>query len=106
MILNHLLLGKVSFISYFHVFFHLILFLFQITQFFFLRASIQPIIQNRIGTDVFISRLERLRENPLFDRASPYLISEKIDSKGIPEVYFDRGFVEFFKAKYGKNWGV
>jgi len=37
------------------------------------REKIQPIVLNRIGADVFISRFERLKESEYIEKVSPYL---------------------------------
>ncbi|KAJ3417304.1 Vesicle-mediated ER to Golgi transport protein [Chytridiales sp. JEL 0842] len=64
----------------------------------FTQASLQTLIVSRIGADIFVSRLERLKESKYFQKASPYLISNELNnSKGLPDVYFDTAFVELLK---------
>ncbi|KAI9002581.1 p115 like vesicle tethering protein [Hyaloraphidium curvatum] len=65
------------------------------------RATMKPIITNRIGIDLFRSRLERLRESRPFNKVSPnMMISGEIDAKGLPDVFFDYSFTDFFKSNY------
>ncbi|KAI8848660.1 p115 like vesicle tethering protein [Chytridium lagenaria] len=70
----------------------------------FTQASIQTLIVSRIGSDVFASRIERLRESKQFQKVSPYLLPPETEkeSKGLPDVYFDTAFVEQLKSTYGE----
>jgi hypothetical protein len=70
----------------------------------FSREKIQPIVLNRIGADVFISRFERLKESEYIEKVSPYLqiIAKDVTSKdNLPNLYFDYSFIELFKSAYG-----
>ncbi|CAG8512013.1 7681_t:CDS:10 [Ambispora leptoticha] len=65
------------------------------------RSTLQPILQNRIGVDQFINRIARLREIPNFKHASQYLqVTPEEEEKGLPDLFFDYSFVEFFKNNY------
>jgi len=71
----------------------------------FTREKIQPIVLNRIGADVFISRFERLKESEYIEKVSPYLqvISkdkENLNKDSLPNLYFDYSFIELFKSSY------
>ncbi|KAJ3098419.1 Vesicle-mediated ER to Golgi transport protein [Phlyctochytrium planicorne] len=68
----------------------------------FTQASLQTLIVSRIGSDVFASRIERLRESKQFQKVSNYLLPPDFDkdSKTLPEVYFDLSFVDLLKSTY------
>ncbi|EGF77134.1 hypothetical protein BATDEDRAFT_36121 [Batrachochytrium dendrobatidis JAM81] len=68
----------------------------------FSRANIQGLVMSRIGSDVFQSRLERLRESKQFNSSFLHILkkNEIVDPKNGPEIYFDHSFVEFFKSHY------
>ncbi|TPX37537.1 hypothetical protein SmJEL517_g00638 [Synchytrium microbalum] len=67
----------------------------------FTKLKLHQIVSSRIGTDLFVSRLERLRESKAFNRASPYMQTlNEVDTRGFPELYFDYSFVDFFKTNY------
>ncbi|KAJ3388906.1 hypothetical protein HDU84_009320 [Entophlyctis sp. JEL0112] len=62
----------------------------------FTQASLQSLIVSRIGADIFASRVDRLKESKFFQKAALYFTVE--DSRALPEVYFDVGFVELLKS--------
>ncbi|CAG8438332.1 4785_t:CDS:10 [Ambispora gerdemannii] len=65
------------------------------------RSMLQPILQNRIGVDQCINRITRLREIPNFKHVSQYLqVTPEEEEKGLPDLFFDYSFVEFFKNNY------
>ncbi|KAG9304100.1 hypothetical protein G9A89_006010 [Geosiphon pyriformis] len=65
------------------------------------RSTLQPILLNRIGVDQFVNRITRLREAPNFKHASQYLqVTSEEEAKGLPDLFFDYCFVEFFKNNY------
>ncbi|KAJ3317466.1 Vesicle-mediated ER to Golgi transport protein [Blyttiomyces sp. JEL0837] len=66
----------------------------------FTQASLQTLIVSRIGADVFVSRIERMKESKYFQKASPYLEpSEPLkDTRSLPDVYFDKMFVDLVKS--------
>ncbi|CAG8626774.1 9655_t:CDS:10, partial [Funneliformis mosseae] len=65
------------------------------------RSTLQPILLNRIGFDQFVNRITRLRESTHFKHATQYLqILPEAAAKGLPDLYFDYAFVEFFKNNY------
>ncbi|CAG8436175.1 9501_t:CDS:10 [Diversispora eburnea] len=67
------------------------------------RSTLQPILLNRIGIDQFVNRITRLRELPHFMHVSQYLqILPEEEARGLPELYFDYSFVNFFKNNYEK----
>jgi hypothetical protein len=61
----------------------------------FNRASLQSLIITRMGADIFVGRMERLRESRHFQKAANYFIG------GEEDVYFDYAFVEMFKSSAG-----
>lgn len=75
----------------------------------FSKKNLQSLVMSRIGPDVFLSRINRLKESKYFNTtyAEVYNVmyflrsQHKIltDSKGIPEIYFDMLFVEFLKSQ-------
>ncbi|RGB31138.1 hypothetical protein C1646_655929 [Rhizophagus diaphanus] len=65
------------------------------------KSTLQQILLNRIGYDQFVNRITRLRESPHFKHASQYLqVVPEEAARGLPELYFDYAFVEFFKNNY------
>lgn len=66
------------------------------------RASLQSLIITRISTEVFMGRVERLRESRFFQKANLYFdVGDLLDKSGNPAVYFDFNFVELFKGCSG-----
>ncbi|KAL5596497.1 hypothetical protein BROUX41_006723 [Berkeleyomyces rouxiae] len=66
------------------------------------RPSLHAILLSRMGQDKFSDRLSRLRAHPLM---RDYEVTpQKLDpSSGLlPDVFFDRTFVEFFKDTYSR----
>ncbi|KAI9366912.1 p115 like vesicle tethering protein [Zopfochytrium polystomum] len=61
-------------------------------------SSLQSLITSRIGADVFISRIERLKESKQFQKVSPYFIPSEREGKALPDVYFDAAFVDLLKS--------
>lgn len=78
------------------------------------RENIRSLITNRVGVDVFLSRIDRLRESREFNTVIPTFIdlaaskksgsarSPVAPSASSPDIYFDQAFVTFFKGSYGK----
>ena len=70
-----------------------------------LRSSLSSIITNRIGLDIFISRIDRMRESKEFNDVKPSFGSSggslEVGNKGLVELWFEFEFVEFFKGIYG-----
>ncbi|KAJ1908683.1 Vesicle-mediated ER to Golgi transport protein, partial [Tieghemiomyces parasiticus] len=65
------------------------------------RAELEPIIHQRIGADMIISRLHRLRDHKAFQDVSLYMKPTLMDKHThLPELYFDQGFTDFFRAHY------
>lgn len=64
------------------------------------RKTIHTLITSRIGRDVFLNRLMRLRESPLL-RDFGSLVWRR-DSLGLPDVIFDQLFVEFLKDNFSR----
>ncbi|KAH9824431.1 p115 like vesicle tethering protein [Melampsora americana] len=73
------------------------------------RATLQPILQSRIGPDQFVNRILRLREDPRFTNIGPDVLelseqtapsSNDNDHSLTAGLWFDWPFVEFFKAHY------
>ncbi|KAI8618455.1 p115 like vesicle tethering protein [Chytriomyces sp. MP71] len=71
----------------------------------FTQASLQSLIVSRIGGDVFMSRIERLKDSKYFQKASlsfAALYLQAVDLKTMPEVYFDPAYVDLLKSSSGK----
>ncbi|KAJ3051862.1 hypothetical protein HK097_007134 [Rhizophlyctis rosea] len=70
----------------------------------FTKTSLQSLILSRVGADVFISRIERLRESKEFNSATAQIVKKDtgVDGEGNPEVYFDYTFVELLKSSHDR----
>ncbi|ORY01697.1 hypothetical protein K493DRAFT_209243 [Basidiobolus meristosporus CBS 931.73] len=67
----------------------------------FPREVLQPIVLKRVGVDLFVNHINRLRESKLLQNVSPGFQTETDDNGQITsELLFDHSFVEFFKANY------
>ncbi|KAI8805038.1 p115 like vesicle tethering protein [Cladochytrium replicatum] len=66
----------------------------------FTRASMKSLIISRIGVDMFMSKIERLREAPQFTKVSQYMLPTTEAADAPPDVYFDSAFAELFKSTY------
>lgn len=67
------------------------------------RTMLHQIIANRIHTDQLINRVTRLREDKRFINAGSLCeIADELDSKDLPLLYFDLGFVDFVKENYSQ----
>ncbi|KAL9114014.1 MAG: hypothetical protein Q9227_001785 [Pyrenula ochraceoflavens] len=65
------------------------------------RKTLHGLLVERLGRDQYIDKLNRLRENPLvrdFEVLSP--LSEPDPEGGLPEVYFDQIFIDFFRDNF------
>lgn len=66
------------------------------------RAMLHSILGSRMGRDRYLDQLGKLRSHPLM---RDYEVTpQKLDvlASGLPDVYFDRTFVDFFKDNYGR----
>ena len=62
------------------------------------RATLHPILASRMGREQYIDKITRLREQPLLRDFE--VIPQGLDSRhgsGLPEVFFDKTFVDFLK---------
>ena len=67
------------------------------------RATIHPILASRMGRDQYIDRLMKLRSNPLLRDFE--VLSQKLSAApagGLPEVFFDKTFVDFSKDNFSR----
>ncbi|KAH8816298.1 p115 like vesicle tethering protein [Xylogone sp. PMI_703] len=67
------------------------------------RATIHHIISSRMGREQYIDHLTRLRNHPLLRDFE--VLPQKLSSAppgGLPEVYFDKDFVDFFKDNFSR----
>jgi len=67
------------------------------------RATIHPILVSQLGRDQYIDRMTKLRAHPLLRDFE--VLPQKLGSTsigGLPEVYFDRSFVDFVKDNYSR----
>ncbi|TVY85418.1 Intracellular protein transport protein USO1 [Lachnellula suecica] len=67
------------------------------------RATIHPILASRMGRDQYIDRLMKLRGHPLLRDFE--VLPQKLSSAsqgGLPEVFFDKTFVEFAKDNFSR----
>lgn len=66
-----------------------------------IRATLHPIIHSRIGTDTFVSRIVRLKEDPRFQGVGPevtIVIADESEGDGEAEVWLNWSFVDFWKG--------
>lgn len=68
------------------------------------RATIHPILASRMGRDQYIDKLTKLRGNSLLRdfEVLPQKLSSASMGGGLPEVYFDRSFVDFVKDNFSR----
>ncbi|KAF4630488.1 hypothetical protein G7Y89_g7650 [Cudoniella acicularis] len=67
------------------------------------RATIHPILASRLGRDQYIDRLMKLRGHPLLRDFE--VLPQKLSSAppgGLPDVFFDKTFVEFVKDNFSR----
>jgi hypothetical protein len=67
------------------------------------RATIHPILASRMGRDLYVDRIMKLRSHPLLRDFE--VLPQKLNSApqgGLPEVFFDRTFVEFIKDNFSR----
>ncbi|KAG0651473.1 Intracellular transport USO1 [Hyphodiscus hymeniophilus] len=67
------------------------------------RATIHPILASRMGRDQYIDRLLKLRSHPLLRDFE--VLSQKLSAVptgGLPEVFFDKVFVDFAKDNFSR----
>jgi len=67
------------------------------------RATIHPILVSLMGRDQYIDRLTKLRGHPLLRdfEVLPQMLSSA-PMGGLPEVFFDRSFVDFVKDNFSR----
>lgn len=63
------------------------------------RATLHGVLQKSLTREVFIDKLNRLRESPF---VRDFEVLSVVSDTGLPEVYFDRLFVEFFKDNFSR----
>ncbi|KAK9479530.1 p115 like vesicle tethering protein [Lipomyces japonicus] len=67
------------------------------------RPVLHRLIVSRIGRDTFVSKLRLLRQNSFvrdFDPAG--ILSTEKDETGLPNAFFNRVFIDFFKDNYSR----
>ena len=67
------------------------------------RATLQPILASRLGRDKYVDRVTKLREHHLvrdFEVLPQDFVSEP--GRALPDVYFDRAFIEFLKDNFSR----
>ncbi|KAJ3295360.1 Vesicle-mediated ER to Golgi transport protein [Borealophlyctis nickersoniae] len=62
----------------------------------------EPTFTRRVGADVYVSRIERLRESKEFNSTHLQVVKKDLgtDANGYPELYFDHTFVELLKSTH------
>lgn len=63
------------------------------------RATLHGLLQKALTREVFIDKLTKLRESPFI---RDFEVLPVVSESGLPEVYFDRLFVEFFKDNFSR----
>ncbi|KAK9462883.1 p115 like vesicle tethering protein, partial [Lipomyces oligophaga] len=67
------------------------------------RPTLHRLLVNRIGRDSFVMKLRSLRRHPLVRDFDPTeILSANKDETGLPKVYFNRVFMDFFKDRYSR----
>ncbi|KAF9782027.1 hypothetical protein IL306_011746 [Fusarium sp. DS 682] len=67
------------------------------------RATLLSILMARIDRDMYLDRLSKLRSHPFIRDFE--VLPQKLDASSpgrLPDVFFDRAFVEFFKDNYSR----
>ncbi|KAM0206749.1 hypothetical protein ACHAQD_012304 [Fusarium lateritium] len=67
------------------------------------RATLLSIITSRVDRDLYLNRLSKLRSHPFLRDFE--VLPQKLDTSSpgrLPDVFFDRTFVEFFKDNYNR----
>ncbi|KAJ1654168.1 Vesicle-mediated ER to Golgi transport protein [Dispira simplex] len=65
------------------------------------RQDMEPVLKKRIGVDIILSRIGRLRDSPAFQNATLFLTANLVDQQThLPELYLSQGFTTFFRARY------
>ena len=67
------------------------------------RKTLHGLLVDGLGREQYIDKLRKFRENPLvrdFEVLSP--LSEQDPEGGLPEVYFDQTFIDFFKDNFSR----
>ncbi|KAK5105968.1 Vesicle-mediated ER to Golgi transport protein [Lithohypha guttulata] len=63
------------------------------------RATLHSVLQKGLTREVYVDRLTRLRESPFI---RDFEVLPVVSNTGLPEVYFDQTFVEFFKDNFSR----
>ncbi|KAG5463132.1 MAG: p115 like vesicle tethering protein, partial [Olpidium bornovanus] len=65
-------------------------------------AQLRHLSLTRVGADQFSNRINRLRDSRQLQQTAPfYQIGPERDTHGLPDLWFDYAFVEFFKKHAG-----
>ena len=67
------------------------------------RATIHPILASRMGRELYVDRISKLRSHPLLRDFE--VLPQKLSSSppgGLPEVFFDKTYVEFIKDNFSR----
>ncbi|KAF4457832.1 hypothetical protein F53441_307 [Fusarium austroafricanum] len=67
------------------------------------RATLLSILMARVDRDMYLDRLSKLRSHPFLRDFE--VLPQKLDASSpgrLPDVFFDRAFVEFFKDNYSR----
>ncbi|KAK6355412.1 hypothetical protein TWF696_004513 [Orbilia brochopaga] len=62
------------------------------------RGTLHPLILSRLSKDQYFHKLHKLRQHPTIRDFE--VMGNKVQHKGLPEVYFTAEFIEFFKDNY------
>jgi hypothetical protein len=70
------------------------------------RATLHPILSSRMGRDLYVNKITKLRSHPLIRdfevSKEDFMPGFRRRKHGLPEVYFDQIFIEFFKDNYSQ----
>lgn len=63
------------------------------------RATLHSVLQKNLSREVFVDRLTKLRESPYI---RDFEVLPTATDAGLPDVYFDQAFVDFFKDNFSR----
>ncbi|OJJ49984.1 hypothetical protein ASPZODRAFT_1083071 [Penicilliopsis zonata CBS 506.65] len=67
------------------------------------RGTLHKLLMEQLGRDMFIDKITKLRESPLVRdfEVTPQTTAAQVDG-GLPEIFFDKTFIDFLKDNFGR----
>ena len=66
------------------------------------RETIHQILMNRLGREVYVDKITKLREHPMVRDYEVLHQGSESQLGGLPEVFFDRTFIDFVKDNFSR----